>query len=93
MKFKKLILPMMAIIFAIGLAFANVDMKTEPKMLANDYIRAGGSWEAIPEQNCGTGNLTCRVQLEEGGNSFQVYDEMNTSTLKTGDGSVRKLYE
>ncbi|SDR68399.1 hypothetical protein SAMN04487764_0237 [Gillisia sp. Hel1_33_143] len=85
MKFKKLILPMMAFIFAIGLAFANVDMKTEPVVETQDYVFINGSWEGIPEQNCAQGSATCRVQFGQGGPIYDVYDEMNLSTLKNSN--------
>lgn len=77
MKFKKFLLPMMAFIFAISMAFAAVDLKPEPVALANDYVLMNGSWEAIPEQNCNSGNETCRVQFGTDGPVYDVYDEIN----------------
>ncbi len=85
MKIKNLILPMMAIIFAISMALANVDMKTEPVLVSQDYVFINGSWEGIPEQNCAQGSATCRVQFGQGGPIYDVYDEMNLSTLKSSN--------
>lgn len=84
MKNLKILLPMLAFIFAIGVAFATVDLKPEPepKILANDYVLIDGSWEAIPEQNCTIGSKTCRVQFGEGGPIYDVYDLMSTSSKK-----------
>ncbi|WP_034893826.1 DUF6520 family protein [Gillisia sp. Hel_I_29] len=82
MKIKKLILPMLAIIFAISMGFANVDLKTEPTTQAQDYVLINGSWQGIQEQNCTPGKSTCRVQFGEGGPIYDVYDEMDVNTLK-----------
>lgn len=84
MKNLKLILPMLAFIFAIGLTFAtaNPESEPEPKELANDYLLINGSWEAIPEQDCSYGQFTCQVEIGEGGPVYEVYDEMDETTLK-----------
>ena len=93
MKVKNLILPLLAFIFAIG-TFAAVHHKAEPKTPAQgyDYILDNGSWEPIPEQDCGQGGSTCQVRLQPGGDPYPVYDEMNASTLKSGDGTVKDLF-
>lgn len=78
----KVILPMLAMIFAIGMAFAAIDPEPEPKELTNDYVLIDGSWEAIPEQECNRGQFTCQVQIGENGPVYDVYDEMDESTLK-----------
>ena len=84
MKNLKFLLPMLAFVFAIGVAFATVDLnpEPEPKILANDYVLVNGSWKAIPEQNCEGGLKNCRVQFGVDGPIYEVYDLMNTSTLK-----------
>lgn len=82
MKFKKLILPMMAFVCAIGMAFATVDLKSEVEPISQDYVLINGSWEVIPEQNCNLGSETCRVQFGQGGPIYDVYDEMDEETLK-----------
>ena len=73
---------MLAMIFAIGMSFAGITPEPESKALANDYVLINGSWEAIPEQSCADGRETCRVQFGENGPVYDVYDEMNTSSLK-----------
>jgi len=87
MKIKKLILPMMAIIFAIGMTFASVDFKNEPVNQAQDYVLISGSWQGIPEQNCPPGQNTCRVQFGQGGPIYDVYDEMDVNTLKRSNSN------
>lgn len=83
MKFKKLILPMMAFVCAIGMAFATVDSKPEPNVQANDYLLINGEWLAIAEQPCTTtGPEDCQVQLGENGMIYPVYDEKQISSLK-----------
>ena len=82
MKKLKVILPMLAIIFAIGLTFASVSPKTDLNVQANDYIQVGGSWVAIPEQTCEEGEFTCRVQDGDNG-PYEVYDEMNDDEPKS----------
>lgn len=76
MKTKKLMLPGMAIICAMGMAFASVDLKSELKLDAVDYVLIGGTWTAIAEQNCAEGPHTCRVKFSENGQSYDVYDVM-----------------
>lgn len=93
MKIKKLILPMLAIIFAISMAFANVDLKTEPAIQSQDYVLINGSWDTIPEQNCNQGNKICRVQFGQGGPIYDVYDEMDENTLKKSTSSKPTILE
>ena len=85
MKKLKVILPMLAIIFAIGLTFASVSPKPDPNVQANDYVLINGNWRAIDETPCQAGDETCRVQFGENGPVYDVYDEMDTSTLKESD--------
>ena len=86
MKKLKVILPMLAIIFAIGLTFASVSPKSDPNVQAQDYVLVDGNWQAIPEQACTGGNETCRVQFGEEGPIYDLYDEMDVNTQK--DDSV-----
>ena len=91
MKYLKMILPMMAMIFAIGLMFANPNVENDPN---NDYVQLNdGTWFTIPEQDCGVGDAACEAQLAPGGDIYQVYDDMSTSFPKEGDGKLRRLYE
>jgi hypothetical protein len=74
----KFLLPVLAAVFAIGMSFTSV----KSVVLANDYVLDDGTWIVIAEQNCPSGLKTCRVQFGEGGQIFDVYDEMNLSTKK-----------
>ncbi|WP_286760598.1 DUF6520 family protein [Salegentibacter sp. UBA1130] len=82
MNLRKFILPMMAFIFAIGMSFATVGLEADPQ---NDYIQRNGTWEAIPEQDCGMGEETCQV-IKAGEGPFTLYDAQNLSSVKKGGG-------
>ena len=90
MKNVKFLFPMLVFIFAIGIAFANVDLKPNTELVlvqSMDYILVDGEWEAIPEQTCpGTGEI-CRVQLGANGPVFDVYDEQNDNQAKPSSSS------
>ena len=83
MKYLKMILPMMAIIFAIGLTFASVNSEPKPEVQTTDFIYLGNdNWQPIPEQQCQGTEENCRVQVGAGGPVYDVYDEMDLSTAK-----------
>lgn len=77
MKNLKFLLPMLAIIFAIGVAFTAPEAQEEPPVQAYDYILVNGSWRAVAEQNCSGTQFTCQVQLGTNGQVYDLYDEMN----------------
>lgn len=83
MKIRKLILPMMALICAIGMAFTSVNLVEEPETQANDYILVNGTWQAIDEQNCTGLGFTCQVQYGTNGPRYDIYDEMDDAEPKT----------
>ncbi|WBL22327.1 DUF6520 family protein [Zunongwangia sp. HRR-M8] len=90
----KFLLPMLAFICAIGMAFATVDLKPdpEPEMQAMDYILLDGEWEAIPEQNCQGTDDICRVQLGANGPVFEVFDELGDNNAKpSGEGTPQVI--
>jgi len=82
MKNFKFLLPMLAFVFAIGVAFTAPEMTEEPTVLNNDYILVNGTWKTIAEQDCIEGNFSCRVQLGVNGLVYEVYDLKDISTLK-----------
>ncbi|MGY5851128.1 DUF6520 family protein [Salegentibacter sp. F14] len=84
MKLKNVMLPMMAILFAIGMSFATVGLEVDPQ---NDYIQRNGNWEALPEQECGQGTENCRV-IVDGQGPFLLYDSQSLSSLKKSDGDI-----
>lgn len=80
----KFLLPVLAMIFAIGMSFTTAPSTGEP---AVDYIRVGNSWEAIPEINCGEGPRTCQVELQDG-SVHNVYDMQSLESIKNTDSRV-----
>ncbi|ADF52561.1 MAG: hypothetical protein CMP12_20950 [Zunongwangia sp.] len=82
MKKLKVILPLLAIIFAIGVAFATVGDNSKTELQANDYVQLNGTWQAIPEQSCENGEFTCQVQLGQNGPVLDVYDERGDNQPK-----------
>ncbi|MBI6118259.1 DUF6520 family protein [Salegentibacter maritimus] len=89
MKNLKLILPMMAIIFAIGLMFATSNIEADPN---NDYVLTSEGVVTIQEIDCGLGDNQCRAQLEEGGPVYDVFDDPSLTMPKEGSGSITRLY-
>jgi len=87
MKSRKLILPMMAFICAIGMSFATVGLEADP---LNDYIQKDGEWEMIPEIDCGNGTQPCEAEVD-GEGPFPVFDEQNPLSRKYGNGTVIKV--
>lgn len=78
----KFLLPMLAFIFAIGMAFATAEPKPEAK-IQSDYVHLGNNnWQEIPEQDCQGIAQTCKVRFGVGGPVYDVYDEMSLTTLK-----------
>lgn len=77
----KLLLPMMAIVFAIGLSFATENSSVDQ---ANDYVNINGTWLAIPEQPCDEkGQENCTIKFESPDNPpHLVYDEMDFGSAK-----------
>ncbi|MBZ9629143.1 DUF6520 family protein [Salegentibacter sp. LM13S] len=95
MKLKKLILPMMAFVFAIGMAFATVDLKPDLEMIemeAQDYVLTPDGVVAIAEINCGMGEINCEARLAEGEPAYPVFDDQALKNRKKGSGQVVELY-
>ncbi|MEP6262850.1 MAG: DUF6520 family protein [Gillisia sp.] len=78
----KFLLPALAMIFAVGMSFATVGVEADPN---NDYIQRNGTWEAVPEQDCGVGDETCRAFVN-GDGPFTLYDSKSLSSMKLGSG-------
>jgi len=89
MKIKKLILPMLAIIFAISMVFASPNWENDPN---NDYVLTSQGVVPIQEINCNEGEKQCRAQLEEGGPIYDVFDDASLTMPKIGNGSITILY-
>ena len=82
MKKLKILLPMLAFIFAIGMAFATTDLKAEPEVQALDYYQENGIWKSVPEQNCQGTKYICEVQIGVNGPIYPLFDEMNDELPK-----------
>jgi hypothetical protein len=94
MNFKKLILPMLAFICAVGVAFATVDLKPEPKMVMDDsyatmYVYTDG-WHTV-EVDCELGDQECKVIFSQDPSRtpYQVYNSPNFGDLAEGDGIAK----
>ncbi len=86
----KFLLPILAMIFAVGTAFTTLDKVEDPNQ---DYILQNGTFMPLgTELNCGNGSSTCRVQLEPNGEIYDVYDGINPNVIKKGNTTVKKLY-
>ena len=85
----KILLPMLAFICAIGMAFSMVDVDPDPTM---DYVLTDNGVRPIQEITCGEGEDQCRARLEENGEAFPIFDDPDLEIEKVGDGSVLELY-
>ncbi|MDR9458274.1 MAG: DUF6520 family protein, partial [Salegentibacter sp.] len=71
MKLRNLMLPMMAILFAIGMSFATVN-SSDPNL---DYIETEQGVEIVEELDCGQPLEPCEARLSPGGTPYPVYDD------------------
>lgn len=85
----KFLLPVLAMIFAIGMSFTTLNSDTDPNM---DYINTESGVVPVQELNCGSGSLKCEARLTQGGKVYPVYDDANLSIRKTGNGEVIELF-
>ncbi|APS37443.1 DUF6520 family protein [Salegentibacter sp. T436] len=97
MKYLKVILPMLAIIFAIGLTFATVDPEPKPELSESDnyatmYVNIGNNWHEI-EVECGNGDEECLVIFTEdpSGTPYQVYNSPNTNDEAFGTLNIKRV--
>lgn len=80
----KFLLPMLAMIVAVGMSFTTVKDNSDPD---TDYIWRNGAFESLDmELNCGVGNLQCRVLKY--GTEHDVYDDDTFSSVKKGNGEL-----
>lgn len=84
----KFLLPVLAMVFAIGMSFATEKKVSDP---GQDYIQINGTFMPLgTELDCGNGSDVCQVRLENG-QVHEVYDAPDPNSLKIGDGIVRDL--
>lgn len=67
----KILLPVLAIVFAVGLSFAFVNM-TGDDFYDTAYIQLDGKWEPV-QVNCPGNGTTCLVQIEGETTTHPVY--------------------
>ncbi len=94
MKNLKFILPMLAIIFAIGLTFAATNFKADPKNdnYATMYVNIDDTWHEI-EVDCETGTANCTVEFSEDPSltPYQVYNSRSLSDAASGSAGVKQI--
>ncbi|MBC8770545.1 hypothetical protein SAMN03080594_102365 [Arenibacter palladensis] len=93
MKKLKLILPMLAFVFAIALSFAFANKSADKDIYDTKYIlvQAPNGWATI-DVLCNPDNSDCTVEFsEEPGTEYRVYDEKDTSKPTEGDGQIIEL--
>ncbi|TDN94964.1 hypothetical protein DET49_10330 [Salegentibacter sp. 24] len=89
MKSKNFLLPMMAFICAIGMAFATINQSSDPEL---DYIVTESGVEIVEELNCEIGNTPCEARITPGGTPYPVYDDPALMTRKIGVGKVKNAF-
>lgn len=92
MKLTKIFVPMLAIVFAIGMSFATERATTDP---VSDYIDKGdGQPTAIMEvDNCGDRVTECFGRLPNDLSQYQIYDGPGLTNPKEGAGDVIDITE
>lgn len=98
MKYLKVILPMLAMIFAIGLTFATVDPEPKPEIPDNEnyaimYVHINGDWYDI-EVDCKIGTSDCQVEFDEDpspGTPYQVYNSEDLDDPAEGSAEIKEL--
>jgi hypothetical protein len=91
----KVLLPMLAFICVIGMAFATIGSEPDLKlteMQSQDYVLTPDGVVAIDEINCGMGEINCEARLAEGEPAYPVFDDQALQNRKTGSGQVVELY-
>ena len=90
---KLFLIPAMALLVVLGMSFTSLGSETgvQPEVVASDYVIISGNWEAIPEQDCNSGQYHCQVKFSENGQAYDVYDEMNANTLRVSTSPEPKL--
>ena len=82
----KFLLPMIAMIFAIGMSFATENEASDP---STDYIKVNGTFMSLnQEYNCGVDeDIPCQIKLRNG-QIHDLYDAPSPGSQKEGDGEI-----
>lgn len=93
MKKLKLILPMLAFIFAIGMSFAFVDATPED-YYATGFIQLDGTWYQV-DVDCDSGLDECQVILEgdESQIEYPVFDAPNGNILDSPTQNPQEIMD
>ena len=78
---KRLMLPVMAFVFAIGLSFATERTAVDTQW---DYIDMGTHAQKIQEVTCVIGAEDCEGQLDINSQIYQIYDGPGLTNPKQG---------
>ena len=82
------LIPVVAMIFAIGMSFATPGQETDP---TQDYILHEGSFVPLGQEiDCGVGTLVCQVRLQNR-EIEEVYDAADPNSQKPGNGEIKDL--
>ena len=86
----KFLLPILAMIFAVGMSFTTVNNSSED--YATKYVRAGNMWYHI-DVECGQGLEDCEVIFTEDptGTPYQVYNTQNLNDPAKGNGEYKLI--
>lgn len=79
MKVRYLMLPMMAFICAIGMAFASANLVKDQ---STGYVFRNDAWQPV-SVDCGVGDLNCEVKYSQNGQEYPVF-ESDLETIRTG---------
>ena len=82
------LIPVVAMIFAIGMSFATPGQETDP---TQDYILYKGSFVPLGQEiDCIPGDVVCQVRLPNG-EIEEVYDAADPNSQKPGNGEIKDL--
>lgn len=75
----KILLPVLAIVLAIGMSFAFVNA-TEEDYYASGFIQIGTEWHPV-DVNCNGSSYDCKVQISGSSTEYLVYSTSNPGPL------------
>lgn len=85
----KVLLPVVAIMFAIGLSFATENIEIDPTQ--DYYQESSGVFMPLGREiDCVNNNDSCWVELPNG-EVHEIYDAPSPDSKKIGDGTVYEL--
>lgn len=84
---KKFFLPMLAMIFAVGMAFATAEPSVENAEIK--YVYVNGTWHTI-DVICANGQAECMVRFEQdlSRTPYQVFNSEDLEDAASGVGTI-----